>query len=134
MVEGVRTVEKEQDEWRTREGRKVLGCNKLRAQSIRKPFTPKKRSPALPFIICSDNKERIAAIEAYKEFCRECDEAYHAWKIGDYTVEWPPGAFKPAMPPTVIYSGQTRATYIAKRLRSNPTWETKPRYRQKLLY
>ena len=101
VVEGVRTVEKEQDEWRTREGRKVLGCNKLRAQSLRKPFTPKKRSPALPFIICSDNKERIAAIEAYKEFCRECDEAYHAWKIGDYTVEWPPGAFKPAMPPTV---------------------------------
>ena len=82
-----------------KEGRRVLGRNRLKTQSLRKQYIPKKFSKANPFIICSDNAQRVAEIAGYKEFCKQCDEAYQAWKIGDYTVEWPVGSFKPAMPP-----------------------------------
>lgn len=100
VVKGVRKEERHYAEARAKKGLRVLGRNRLKRQSIKKSFKPKKYSGANPYIICSDNKRRLAELEAYEEYCEQCDEAYQAWKIGDYTVEWPLGSFKPAMPPT----------------------------------
>ncbi|MDC0358929.1 hypothetical protein OAO01_08940, partial [Oligoflexia bacterium] len=53
------------------------------------------------FVYALDKQIRINMIAAYKEFCDRCRDCYEKWKLGDLLVDWPPGAFLPAMPPRV---------------------------------
>ena len=95
-----RIKEKEQA---AREGRgeaPLLGANKMRVQPIMKPHTPKKHGRKI-FVLSSDKILRMRYIAEFKQFCDECRECYQAWRRGDFTVEWPLGAFKPPIPPNV---------------------------------
>lgn len=76
----------------------VIGAARLKSQQIMKPHTPKKRSRKI-FCLCSDPRERLAFIFEFNAFCARCAACYQRWKAGDFSVEWPPGAFRPPIPP-----------------------------------
>ena len=86
-------AEKRQSERKT-----VMGIFKLCSQPIMAPHTPKKRERQV-FVITSIRELRVRAIENFRQFCVECRECFLRWKSGDFTAIWPPGAFKPPLPP-----------------------------------
>lgn len=86
-------------------GKKVIGAKRLALQDIRQAHTPKKFAERKVFVLASDPKLRIQLIKEHNEFCEDCRLAYLDWKVGDFSVDWPMGAFKPPLPPTenVLY-------------------------------
>ena len=84
--------------WRERKGWRVLGGKALYEQPIMAPHTPKKHGRRI-FCVAATKQLRIALIKEFKEFCAKCRECYRRWKLGDYLVQWPPGAFLPPLPP-----------------------------------
>lgn len=94
-----RVREKEEEARKLRKG-KVMGAHRLRSQKILQPHKPKKKSRKI-FIICSINKLRMELIAEFKDFCAKCRDCLRRWRGGDFNVEWPPGAFKPPLPPLV---------------------------------
>ena len=99
IIEMIREREDEARNLRQLANRTVMGRVKLCSQEILKPHTPKKREIKV-FIMTTDNELRMRKIEErdlFDELCREC---YESWKKGDYRCQWPPGAFKPPLPPT----------------------------------
>ncbi|MBX7137464.1 MAG: hypothetical protein K1X83_05720 [Oligoflexia bacterium] len=100
IVERVRAKEAEARASRVKKGKGVYGAHRLRSQKILQSHTPKKKSRKV-FVICSINKLRMELIRDFKEFCAECRECLRRWRAGEYSVEWPPGAFKPPLPPLV---------------------------------
>ena len=90
-------LEEEAREKRVADKRKVMGRKKLRSRPINLSYQPKKTSRRI-FTYSLDPKLRVYLIEAYQEFCANCRECYERWKLGDFSVQWPPGAFLPPMP------------------------------------
>lgn len=85
---------------RQKEGKKVLGVCRLRSLPIMKTHTPKKDPSDRKVLFHTTSKKlAIAFLENFKLFCEACRKAYRAWKAGDYTVCWPPGAFRPPLLP-----------------------------------
>ena len=102
IIEMVASREGEARATRELEGKTVMGVVKLRSQPILKEHTPKKRQRKI-FVLASCNKLRMQIIEQFKEFCAQCRNCYRSWLRGDYSVAWPPGAFKPPIPPNCNY-------------------------------
>jgi hypothetical protein len=98
IIEQIRENELLEAQRRKADGKTVLGAARMRAQPLMKAHVPKEKDRKIYFI-ASDPETRIAAIAEFKEFCEECDECYQAWKRGDFSVEWPPGAFRPPLGP-----------------------------------
>ncbi len=100
IIKEVRANEAAARELRREKGKRVIGRNKLRKTPVLAPHKPKKKGPAL-CVIAQDKDLRLMLLEEFKHFCNLCCEAYEAWRRGDMTVEWPPGAYKPPPPRTV---------------------------------
>ena len=98
IIKQVRGRETKARERRESEGKQVMGAHRLTTQAILARHTPKKRERKI-FLLCSKRELRIALIRSYKEFSEECRRCYEAWKRGDFSISWPPGAFKPPLPP-----------------------------------
>jgi REP element-mobilizing transposase RayT len=95
-------LEQTAKEAREKEKKKVMGKKRLKAAPINMAYAPKKTSGRI-FVICLDPKLRAYLIQKYKEFCELCRMCYERWKVGDFTVKWPPGAFLPPKPTTINY-------------------------------
>jgi REP element-mobilizing transposase RayT len=83
---------------RLEKGHRVIGEKKLLHQPIMLPHVPKSRSRKV-FVICGDwelRKRIIDAMNVVEDLCIQC---YLEWKRGNYTIQWPPGTFRPPMPP-----------------------------------
>ena len=93
----LRTLEYEAKEKRKKEKKKVPSLTSLRAMPIDLTYIPMKPSRRI-FTYSLDTSLRVYLIEKYKEFCRTCMKCYDRWKLGDYSVMWPKGAFIPPMP------------------------------------
>ncbi|MCI5064364.1 hypothetical protein MRY87_01420 [bacterium] len=98
VMRRLREREAEMAEARQAEKRKVMGSKKLRQQAILKKHKPKKKERNI-FYLGSCNKLRVEFLEGYERFCERCRECYEKWLKGDFTVEWPTGAFRPSLPP-----------------------------------
>ena len=99
IIERLREMEAEAAAKRKDTGKTVIGAGVLCRQPIMKPHTPKKRGRKV-FIISSDEEIRLREIEVQEEFTAECRRCYSSWRQGDFAVEWPPGAFRPPLPPS----------------------------------
>jgi hypothetical protein len=82
---------------RCQSGWRVKGAAKLATEAINLSYLPDKKSRKI-FVYASDPELRKQRIADYKIFCQRCTYCYEQWKIGDYSVEWPPGAFQPPIP------------------------------------
>jgi len=83
---------------RNQKGQKVMGAKRLSLEPLTLSYRTKSLTKKI-FCYAASKETRIGMIQAYKEFCNQCKECYQRWKIGDYRVKWPPGAFLPFMPP-----------------------------------
>ncbi len=102
IVERLREFEREAREERARKGWKVKGARRLQEEAIDLKHTPK--GDSIRIYVYSIVKEiRIAMLEEYTEFCRACSHCYDRWKMGDFSVNWPPGALLPNVPLTTNY-------------------------------
>ena len=99
IIERLREMEAEAVVERKETGKTIIGAAALRKQPIMKPHTPKKRGRKV-FIISSDEEIRVREIEIMGEFTVECRSCYDSWLQGDFSVVWPPGAFRPPLPPS----------------------------------
>lgn len=92
------SLEKEARDRRAEKDKIPLGKERLEAQPIMQPHKPKKKSRAI-FVLSSNTDLRISFISAFKETCTRLLEIYQEWKIGNFSSAWPPGFFRPPMPP-----------------------------------
>jgi hypothetical protein len=99
ILEELRGKEKRAALRREKEGKKVMGRAKLSSQPILKEHAPKKKSRKI-FYLDSVKERRIAYLKEFKDFCAHCTYCYQQWLLGDFSVAWPPGAFKPPLPPS----------------------------------
>lgn len=96
----LREREMEARELRKRTGKKIMGARKLCSQQIMQMHRPKKKDRKI-FVISSIKNLRIQLIAEFKQFCIECRESLRRWRSGEFCVVWPPGAFKPPLPPLI---------------------------------
>ena len=87
-------------EIRNRDKKSVLGAKRLKSQPIMKTHTPKKKERKI-FIITTLKEIRVEFIEKMRSFQMICCDCYQRWKNGEFSVKWPPAAFKPPLPPTI---------------------------------
>jgi hypothetical protein len=102
IIEQLKDFEYSAARERKEKGKQVIGALKLSQASIDLSYRPKSHGRRI-FVYALDTEIRISMIESYKAFCERCTECYLRWKLGDYSVEWPPGAFKPAEPRRMNY-------------------------------
>jgi len=81
-------------------GYKVMGAKRLASEALDLEYRSKSKSRRI-FVYAACKEIRIQMIKDYKYFCDRCAECYQRWKLGDYSVSWPPGAFLPPGPPTI---------------------------------
>jgi hypothetical protein len=87
-------------ELREREGKTVIGPEKLRQVRILAPHTPKRSADDRRiYFIASDRSLARQFIEQFRLFCEKCRQAYDRLCRGEQVVEWPPGAIPAAAPP-----------------------------------
>lgn len=97
-LENLRRREKENSERRAENCKKVLGAARLRRQPLLKPHTPKKKGRKI-FVQSMFREVRQRIIENIKQVDELCRKVYQKWKVGDFSVLWPPGTFPPPLPP-----------------------------------
>jgi hypothetical protein len=76
----------------------IADPEQLAQQNPHKYYKPKKFGRRV-YCICSDPELRKQMIELYQSFCETCAAVWAAWKRGDFTVKYPPGAFIPPRSP-----------------------------------
>ena len=81
-----------------------MGATKLSQEPVNLTYVPKDGGRRI-HVYAVDEQTRIEAIEEYKEYYAYCDSCYALWKMGDYSIEWPPGAFLPHTPPRFNWFG-----------------------------
>jgi hypothetical protein len=99
IVERLRIREHEAEQLRKKLGKSVIGVDRLMTQPIMKAHKPKKKDRKI-YCISTIKELRIRHIENFKQFCEKCRNCFEKWLIGDFNVEWPPGAFKPPIRPS----------------------------------
>lgn len=81
-------------------GKNIIGIKALTSQPLMKDHVPKKKSRKI-FVISSSRSLRIQMIRKYRNFCKQCSSCYQEWRKGNLLIEWPLGAFRPPLPPSV---------------------------------
>ena len=77
----------------------IMKAKELISQDFFKQFRPKTYSKrSICISTCSELRKQF--ISSYRAFCEACKRAYECWKLGDFSVEFPPGAFRPRIAPT----------------------------------
>lgn len=92
-------LELEAREKRGKKKKKVMGKKELRSQPLNLTYQSKKQSRRISNHSL-DPELRVYLIEKYQEFCDACRRCYERWKLGDFSVVWPEGAFLPPVPHT----------------------------------
>jgi REP element-mobilizing transposase RayT len=83
---------------RLSEGKKIIGCARLRLQSVYQRYMSKeyKRNS---LCIATDEERRTEYKQVYRSFCELCREVWRRRKLLDYSLDYPPGAFWPSFRP-----------------------------------
>jgi hypothetical protein len=76
----------------------IADPEQLACQNPYKYYKPKKYGRRA-YCICTDPELRKQMIELYKAFCETCTAVWAAWKRGDISAKYPPGAFIPSLTP-----------------------------------
>ncbi len=112
VLERLRKREEAARTKRKKEGRAVMGVERMTSQQILKPHKPKRRERKI-FCLSSVKKLRVAFIAQFKIFCKQCRECYQRARDGETLVEWPPGAFRPPIRPLYNILPSTEAGHFA---------------------
>jgi hypothetical protein len=94
----VEAGEKQYQKERMQTKHKLADLDDLAYQNPYKSYKPKKNGKRV-YCICTDLELRRQMIDLYKAFCATCAAVWAAWKKGDFSAKFPPGAFIPPRTP-----------------------------------
>ena len=80
------------------EGRTVIGQAALRAAHLETQYLSKNRDGKKMWCICDDIDLRVRYIQWAKAIKQKARDVYERWKVGDFTLPFPPGVFAPTRP------------------------------------
>lgn len=98
ILSQVAAGETQYEKERLQKGQKIVNNQDLALQNPYKSYKPKKYGRRV-YCICTDPELRQQMIELYNAFCATCAAVWAAWKKGDYSAKFPPGAFIPPRAP-----------------------------------
>jgi hypothetical protein len=98
ILSKIKTGEESIRNQRLKEGKKIIGCTRLRLQSIYQRYMSKeyKRNS---LSITNDEERRKEYKQVYRSFCELFREVWRRRKQLDYSLAYPPGAFWPSFRP-----------------------------------
>jgi REP element-mobilizing transposase RayT len=99
ILRRIREREHEFRESRRKEGRPVKGAHALMQQAISWEHEPEGRGERRVFVISTNKQLRLEFIRRHREITRECRELYRRACSGEQGLRWPPGTFRPRIPP-----------------------------------
>jgi len=97
IVDRVRTLEKRSATKRATLGRRVIGKERLLNQPLDTTYQSK-RSGKRMWCLSEDKKIRIAFIDYLKDLYYAARAVAKRWKLGDFSIPFPPGLYPPSMP------------------------------------
>jgi REP element-mobilizing transposase RayT len=97
LIARIRLLEKRAEERREKEGRRVMGRERLMAQVFDTTYRPQ-RSGRRMWCLSEKRSVRVAFIRFFKALMQKAREVRERWKLGDVTVPYPPGLYPPSMP------------------------------------
>jgi hypothetical protein len=101
ILRRIKLGEEQARELREREGKSVVGAERLIQVRIMAPHTPKRNpNDRRIYFVTSSPTLAFQFKEQFRRFCDKCREVYLKLCRGEYKVEWPPGAIPAAAPPT----------------------------------
>lgn len=93
----VRAREEAARQERAREGRTVVGQQRLRREMPKLDgYLPKKNERKI-FVICRNCEHRKWLIKKFQDVFAQCRECYRLWRDYGVVSLWPPGTFRPAL-------------------------------------
>lgn len=95
----VRRVGEREEEFRKerqKEGKSVMGRERLALQPMDKPYIPNRHGRKM-WCISSDLELRKAFISMLKHLVERAREVYERWRVGDFSAPFPAGLYPPAM-------------------------------------
>jgi len=101
IIQRVRDGEKDLREKRAKDGKRILGKERLERESIKENGYQSKKQERSIYFLSSIAELRIAMCARFQEFCERCRECYLLMCRGVKDVVWPDGAFVPPIPPMV---------------------------------
>src|SRR5690606_2688166 len=99
-MEMVRQNESQLRKERALSGAKVIGRQRLISRHMDMSYIPN-RSGRRMHCISSDIPRRVKFINKKKAVVEEGKRVAERWKVGDFSVPYPPGLFPPSMPKLV---------------------------------
>lgn len=97
LINRIRTVEEREQRRRAKQGKKVMGAEKLRHQ----PFDTtrlSKREGKKMWCLSEDRELRIQFIMFLKDLFAKARAIRERWKVGDYSLPYPLGLYPPCQP------------------------------------
>lgn len=94
ILEKIEILENTARETRRIEGKSLFSRSKLLSQPVLKEHTPPPKEGSV-LSMASDKSTKIEYRKKFKAYDRECSDCYQRELLGDRSVKWPPGAFKP---------------------------------------
>jgi REP element-mobilizing transposase RayT len=79
-------------------GKSVIGKEALRAAHLETQYLSKNRDGKKMWCISDDKDLRIRYIQWAKSIKQRARDVYERWKVGDFTLPFPPGVFTPTRP------------------------------------
>ena len=97
LIDRVRTLEERAANVRKREGKTVMGRERLMNQSMNISYQSKRAGKRMA-CLSDDIQLRIDFIEFLKDLYAKAREVLERWKSGDYSLPYPLGLYPPSMP------------------------------------
>ena len=96
LFERIKTLEARARKKRTKQGKRVMGRERLLAQPIDTLYRPK-RSGRRMWALSESRAKRVEFINFLKKLITEARRVRDRWRLGDFTERYPLGLFPPAM-------------------------------------
>ncbi|NLF26146.1 MAG: hypothetical protein GX589_10900 [Deltaproteobacteria bacterium] len=97
IVEQVKAREDSYRKRRIKQGKGVIGRNRLVAQGLDIRYRPE-REGRQTWCICCDKQRRKEFIDWVKRLIEQAYDVYVRWRVGDYTLPYPLGLYAPSLP------------------------------------
>ncbi len=97
VVARIRLLEARAQKRRQRDGKRVFGRERLRAQVFDLSYRPRRKGRRM-WCLSEKRSVRVAFIRFFKALMHKARAVRERWKMGDVTVPYPPGLYPPSMP------------------------------------
>ena len=97
LVARIRFLEERAERKRVREKKRVLGRERLIAQVLDTTYRPRRNGRRM-WCLSEKRSVRIEFVRYFRELMQRARAVRERWKMGDFTVPYPPGLYPPSMP------------------------------------